>query len=87
MTMCTEQTQEQQETRHSEVHSDALLCCPFCGTTDVQMQKSNVVFWVQCNNTDCFCSMGGERTEAAAVKAWNRRQPNAQTGGGTASAE
>jgi len=65
------------ETRHSEVRSDALLGCPFCGTTHVQMKSSKVVFCVQCNNTDCFCSMGGERTEEDAVKAWNRRQPNA----------
>ena len=74
--MTTEQTQTQPETRPSEVRSDALLGCPFCGTTDVQMRTSKVVFWVQCNNTECFCSMGGERTEEDAVKAWNRRQPN-----------
>ena len=65
-----------QETRPSEVRSDALLGCPFCGTTDVQMKTSKVVFWVQCNNTECFCSMGGERTEKDAVKAWNTRQSN-----------
>ena len=58
-----------------------LLSCPFCGTTDVQMKTSKVVFWVQCNNTECFCSMGGERTEENAIKAWNRRQSNRRSGG------
>ena len=75
--MTIEQIQGQPETRPSEVRSDALLGCPFCGTTDVEMKTSGgVVYWVQCNNTNCFCGMGGERTEQDAVNAWNRRQSN-----------
>lgn len=55
-------------------HHLGLLPCPHCGGRAEPKQsqlRSGWVFWVQCKK--CKATVAFRRTEAAALKAWNRR--------------
>ena len=75
--MTTEQTQEQPETRPSEVRSDALLDCPFCGGHPVLDQPRFVI----AGEKRVYCTACGNGTwpgpEYKVIRAWNHRQSNA----------
>ena len=69
--MTTEQTQDQPETRPSEVRSDALLGCPFCGGTAALSKNYDGWWHVYCNN--CHCKTETYGLPEGPTDAWNRR--------------
>ncbi len=49
-----------------------ILCCPFCGSTEVNFNKTNPkANWISCNNCEAQTESGKNRREA--IRKWNRR--------------
>lgn len=48
----------------------ALKPCPFCGSSNLQIQKTRV-YWVECE--DCTAQTEWGRTQRIAVANWNKR--------------
>jgi hypothetical protein len=86
--MTTEQTQTQPETRPSEVRSDALLGCPFCGSPCKCETDEEQWPVIVCTNRDCYATVSFQNAEAwfpnrapdwtATMKLFNERHPNPQ---------
>jgi len=78
--MTTEQTQGQPETRPSEVRSDALLGCPFCGGDARYGENTDEgLEWIECSKCNaCTTAMAPlmQGVKELLAEAWNRRQPN-----------
>ena len=78
--MTTEQTTEQPKTRPSEVRSDALLDCPFCGgkatmrSNSYAGQRGKAVHCNGCEAEVFFHEARG--AEEYAMRTWNTRQSN-----------
>lgn len=70
--MTTEQTRGQPETRPSEVRSDALLDCPFCGAPARELKLAAPPRLVSCTSHD-HCAIG---QLAVRLELWQRRQSN-----------
>lgn len=51
--------------------------CPFCGTEDIELDKTDGgYFWVKCN--ECGCQLWGENTSKLAIGIWNKRANSIQ---------
>lgn len=73
------------------IKSSALLACPFCGSSDVEVQETDsgigglrgeyyVVCW------GCYSQTGNNETKREAKRAWNRRHANTKRSGPPADA-
>lgn len=52
--------------------SETLKCCPFCGSHEVQICRTNPhACWVRCEV--CGCDSESDSTRAGAIANWNRR--------------
>lgn len=49
-----------------------IKCCPFCGSHDVQVCRTNPgACWIRCD--DCGADSESHRTRKGAISNWNRR--------------
>ena len=52
--------------------SEVLKCCPFCGSHEVQICRTNAhACWVRCE--DCGGESESDATRRGAIANWNRR--------------
>lgn len=58
--------------------SKALKCCPFCGSHEVEICRTNpYACWVRC--AECGCDAESAKTRAGAIANWNRRHYDDET--------
>jgi Lar family restriction alleviation protein len=54
-----------------------ILSCPFCGSTEVEICRTNeFACWICCGS--CGAASESNKTRAGAIKNWNRRFPPKQ---------
>lgn len=59
--------------------NDALLPCPWCGSSPFVVDSERLMFSISCSNRECIASITRVyRDKKATIAAWNRRVPSAE---------